>query len=576
MTELRGGITAVRRGALAAALLAAMPSAAAARALPVSAAQIFPVPFASSAPETDGIQQSGIFETAPITLDGAVLFRVAEPLSDGPVPITDRENTIETALQEVVAPVTLDGRETTAYDPATLKAQLRNEHGQAVLAVTDARHSDPLTLVTVTANDAQYQGDTIADVATQWQGSLQDALVRALQKRQPATMREHLRLVEEAGGALVLLTVVLFLAMGTLGRRIAELRRAEERRRSEAERDARQAEAPATPHQQRRRLLAYALRAVRGERPGQRLQALRAALGYGLLLLWFAALVWALSLFPDTTPFARTIGRDTTAVIGTWVVAAVLNRLLDFAIARGSSAWAHGEDVDGSARSVLRAPTIVRALSGFKAFVIVFVAALATLGEVGIPVGSVVTIGGLIAVAVSLAAQNFVRDFLNGFLVLFEDQYVMGDFVTINGMTGLVEQLTLRMVQVRDSEGSLVTVPHSAVTNVLNHSRNWSRVDYRLSLEPAADPFRAIELLRGALDEIAKDPAWRDAVITPVEWIGIDGFTHDWTLVRASIKTAPLRQYELRREINARVRKAFAAEGIGYGPAIGADQIPPA
>ena len=81
-----------------------------------------------------------------------------------------------------------------------------------------------------------------------------------------------------------------------------------------------------------------------------------------------------------------------------------------------------------------------------------FLAALATMGEVGIPVGSVVTIGGLIAVAVSLAAQNFVRDFLNGFLVLFEDQYVIGDFVTINGMTGLVEALTLRMVQLRDRE----------------------------------------------------------------------------------------------------------------------------
>jgi len=556
------------RGALSALVFALVP--------PAAAAQVLPVPFASPAPSNNGIEQSGIFETAPVTLDGAVLFRVVEPLSAGPVPITDRANTIETALQEVVAPVTLDGRDTTAYDPATLKVVLRSENGQTVLVATDARHHDPLTLLTVTANDAQYYGDTAADLGTQWQSVLQDALVRALQKRQPATMRQHVTVVEEVGAGLFIFTVLMAFLSAALTRRLERIRRDEERRRSQEERDARGPGAPGSPHQQRRRLLRFALRALRGEDPGRALRALRSAIVYALLLLWFAALVWGLSLFPETTPFARTLGHGATAILGTWVLAAVMNRLLDFAIARGSSVWAREVRVDGSARSLLRAPTIARALSGFKAFVIVFLAALATLGEVGIPVGSVVTIGGLIAVAISLAAQNFVRDFLNGFLVLFEDQYVMGDYVTINGMTGLVEQLTLRMVQVRDGDGSLVTVPHSSVTNVINHSRNWSRVDYRISLDPNADAFRAMELLRATLDEIAKDPDWRDAVLIPVEWMGIEGFTSTWTYLRASVKTAPLRQYELRREINARVRRAFAAEKIGYGPQIVPEQVPPA
>ncbi|HZO95244.1 MAG TPA: mechanosensitive ion channel family protein [Candidatus Baltobacteraceae bacterium] len=558
----------LRHGVLAAFLLALAPQAA--------AAQVLPVPFSTSAPASNGIETSGIFETAPISLDGATLFRVAEPLSAGAVPITDRQNTVETALQEIVAPVELNGRSTTAYDPATIKVGVRKDNGQTVLAATDARHTEPLTIVTVTADDAQYYGDSVADIAANWQSALQDALSRALEKRQPATMRQHVTLVEEAGIALIVFTALMLIVLAAMGRRLAKIHAEEERRRADAERNARGAGAPGTPHQQRRRLLVFALRALRGDEPGRALRSVRTTLIYALLLLWFGTVVWALSLFPDTTPYARSLGHDATAILGTWIIAAVLNRLLDFAIARASNAWARDGGADGSARSILRAPTIARALSGFKAFILVFLAALATMGEVGIPVGSVVTIGGLIAVAVSLAAQNFVRDFLNGFLVLFEDQYVIGDFVTINGMTGLVEALTLRMVQLRDSEGSLVTVPHSAVTNVINHSRNWSRVDYRLSLDPAADPFRAIELLRGALDEIAKDPAWRDAVLIPVEWIGIDGFTHDWTLVRASVKTAPLRQYELRREINARVRRAFAAENIGYGPAITADQIPPA
>src|SRR5579884_3054702 len=246
------------RGALSALVFALVP--------PAAAAQVLPVPFASPAPSNNGIEQSGIFETAPVTLDGAVLFRVVEPLSAGPVPITDRANTIETALQEVVAPVTLDGRDTTAYDPATLKVVLRSENGQTVLVATDARHHDPLTLLTVTANDAQYYGDTAADLGTQWQSVLQDALVRALQKRQPATMRQHVTVVEEVGAVLFIFTVLMAFLSAALTRRLERIRRDEERRRSQEERDARGPGAPGSPHQQRRRLLRFAPRAARGDR----------------------------------------------------------------------------------------------------------------------------------------------------------------------------------------------------------------------------------------------------------------------------------------------------------------------
>jgi small-conductance mechanosensitive channel len=187
-----------------------------------------------------------------------------------------------------------------------------------------------------------------------------------------------------------------------------------------------------------------------------------------------------------------------------------------------------------------------------------------------------VTIGSVTAIGVSLAAQNFVRDFINGFLVLAEDQYVLGDFVTINGYTGLVEQLTLRMVQIRDGAGNLITIPHSSVTNVVNHSRNWSRIDYRLSVDPAADVDKALEALRGTIQQLALEPHWRSAILTPLEWIGVDALSRDWMLLRASVRTAPLRQFELRRELNARVRRAYREEGIGFGAPVPNEFVPPA
>jgi small conductance mechanosensitive channel len=188
--------------------------------------------------------------------------------------------------------------------------------------------------------------------------------------------------------------------------------------------------------------------------------------------------------------------------------------------------------------------------------------------QLGIPVGSVVTIGGVAAIAVSLAAQNLIRDVVSGFLVLSEDQFVVGDFVTINTASGLVERLTLRMVQIRDASGSLVTIANSAATSVVNHSRNWSRVDYAVSVDPTADVEAAMALIRTTVETLQKDDAWRDAILEPVEWIGVESMSRDGVVIRARIKTAPLRQFALQRELNHRVVRAFAEAKIALGAPI--------
>jgi small conductance mechanosensitive channel len=137
--------------------------------------------------------------------------------------------------------------------------------------------------------------------------------------------------------------------------------------------------------------------------------------------------------------------------------------------------------------------------------------------------------------------------------------------VTINGASGIVERLTLRMVQIRDGSGSLVTISHSAATSVVNHSRNWSRVDYAVSVDPATDVDLAIETVRAAIEGLESDPEWLDAFVDPVEWIGVDGLSRDGMILRARIKTAPLRQFAVQRELNLRISKAFRAAKIGFG-----------
>jgi small conductance mechanosensitive channel len=152
--------------------------------------------------------------------------------------------------------------------------------------------------------------------------------------------------------------------------------------------------------------------------------------------------------------------------------------------------------------------------------------------------------------------------------VLFEDQYVVGDYITINAQSGIVENLSLRMAQIRDTGGNLITIPHSSVTSVVNHSRNWSRVDYRVSVDPGADIGKALAAVRYAIGEVAREERWRGMVLDPVEWIGVDGMSRDGIIIRASMKTAPLRQFELRRAINERVHARLLEANIGLGAPI--------
>jgi small conductance mechanosensitive channel len=182
-----------------------------------------------------------------------------------------------------------------------------------------------------------------------------------------------------------------------------------------------------------------------------------------------------------------------------------------------------------------------------------------------IPIASVVTIGGVAALAIGFAAQSIVKDVLGGLLVLLEDQYVVGDYVLIGEYNGLVEHLTLRMLQVRDSSGRLITIPHSSVTQVVNASRGWSRVDYRVPVGPGVDPDKALGILKATIESIHKEETWSHAILVPIEWMGVETIGQSGIVLRASIRTAPLRQFELRRYINKCVLQAFAAEGVPLG-----------
>jgi small-conductance mechanosensitive channel len=537
----------------------------------VAAAQALPgLPGAASAPPSlpPGIVAAGSLEAASVLLDGVPLFPIAAPLhvSGGEMSIEARLQFVESALAELVAMRGSTGG--TVYDPATLRVSVRPDGAQAIISARDAGHPMPLPILTVTSDDAKYNRLPVSVLAAQWRAILQSALVRALQKRQPAVLHRHFEDVWKLALALVAITLVLGAFVARIRRR--ERRLAEQVATGEREIDRAQAQGAGADADSAAKRLHFMGLAIRAADPAMSLALLQATRGlvvWALVLLWFGGLVWTLALFPQTTPLGELLFNRAYRIAFVWIGAALAIRIAAVGIAQFARYYAAQPRLRGEedARRILRLPTVVNTAVGVLRFVAFFIALLATLSLLGISTGSVLTIGGLVALAVSLAAQNLLRDFLNGFLALVEDQYVVGDYVTIGTVSGLVEHMTLRIVQIRDAQGSLVTIPQGSVTQVVNASRNWSRVDYRVAVEAGADPERALGVLRAAIDELAADPAWRDALEMPVEWTGIDALSTAGILLRASLRTAPLRQFEVKRELNTRVLAALRKEGIALG-----------
>ncbi len=519
-----------------------------------------------------GVRQDGLFYTAPIAIDGVPVFRIAVPTNVGSdqISVEMREQSIEAAIAQVLAPRTLEAGSDTIYDPNSLRVAVHLSGDAAQLVATDAHHPDPLSLLTVTSADAKYQKLPVTTLAEAWRTKLQAGLIAALEKRQPAAVKANVADLYRSFGTLFVVSLALWFVLWFLRKKRIALRASISKNRHDV--DAAEAQQnpehpSATSH--RRRFMGLVIRASGAEMTLRALKALSGILGWGLLLAWFLTIVWALSLFPETTQFSHMLGRRAFWVVVIVTSAFVLVRIADLAIGQMARMYAERASVreggEERTRLLLRIPTLARALAGFATMIIVFVSILGGMGALGVTNNTVLTFGGIAALGVTFAAQNLLRDLLNGAFVLIEDQYVVGDYVIVDQWSGVVEHMSLRVVQLRDSSGSLITIPHGQVTQVVNCSRNWSRVDYRVPIDARADITLAIDVVRKTLVALAAEERYGDWMLDPVELIGVDSMSSTGVVLRASIKTAPLRQFELKREINARVLKGLREAGVALG-----------
>jgi small conductance mechanosensitive channel len=210
-----------------------------------------------------------------------------------------------------------------------------------------------------------------------------------------------------------------------------------------------------------------------------------------------------------------------------------------------------------------RARTLGTVLTSVTTTLVILIAVLMVLHEFGVNTSAAVTGAGIAGVALGFGAQALVRDLIGGFFLILENQIRVGDVVAINGTGGLVEEINLRTTVLRDEEGTVHIFPNGAITTLANRSMNFSFYVISLPLAYGEDTDRAAEIITGVGAELQKDDAFMPFILEPLEMIGVDAFEEHAVRMKLRIKTAPLKQWFVGRELRRRIMKALQAHGVG-------------
>jgi small conductance mechanosensitive channel len=243
------------------------------------------------------------------------------------------------------------------------------------------------------------------------------------------------------------------------------------------------------------------------------------------------------------------------------ILAYALVRMTTLAVRRFEHEVSAGTGLDALERAK-RARTLGSALERAVTVLVTGVAVVMVLDLLHVNIGPVLTGAGIAGLAVGFGAQTLVRDVISGFFLILENQIRVGDAAAINGTNGLVEAINLRTVVLRDIEGAVHVFPNGAINTLANRTKDYSYYVVDLSVSYYDDPDKVAEAVRKVGAELQADPAFGPSILAPIEVLGVDAFA-DWSVkMKTRIKTMPLKQWEVGRELRRRLIKTFEAEGF--------------
>jgi moderate conductance mechanosensitive channel len=529
------------------------------------------------------VSRYGEYETAPIQspLDKNKLFDVTSPTIFNRDKVPSEKLPVEVRAQEVnerlwrILNRTISAKQTPIVTVATL-------NNRPVLEIRNDKSTRPIRLVTVTEPDADFNGKTLDNLAQEWQKILQDEMLRFKQLASPKAIAQRVGQAFQILLGLLIASVTIWFLRRMLTRQqqilearyqqqLAVLAEAEKAQKSEAIAASETTEREEMKAREIADLRSQFLTTLQHQFTLKRRLDINKFLKWALLwifiLMWYIGIARIISTVPLLMRWTLYVWATPLALIAIWFGISLAIRISNSSLERlmhsvkANPLLPFGE----VQRIALRTTTIASALKGFVSFVLVIVGIIWTLSLFNVPTSSIFAGGAIIGFAISFGSQSLVKDLINGCLILMEDQFAVGDVIQIGDKSGLVENLNLRVTQLRNNEGQLITIPNSNITNVSNLTRLWSRIDFSIVVAYENNPMHVLDVLRQISKQLYSEPEWREILPELPEVLGIDDLSHTGMLVRVWIKTAPMEQWRVGREFRLRVRQAFEANNIQIG-----------
>ncbi len=206
--------------------------------------------------------------------------------------------------------------------------------------------------------------------------------------------------------------------------------------------------------------------------------------------------------------------------------------------------------------------TVYAIIKSLLDFIIIAIAGMLILGELGINLGPILAAAGVLGVAVGFGSQRLIEDIISGFIILINDQIRVGDVVEIDGKSGYVEKLDLKMVVLRDLSGNVHFLRNGKIDVVTNMTKDYSYALFEIGIAYKESVEKVMEVMKQIYEEIKQNPFFEQDILEPIEIFGLDKFDDSAVIVKARIKTKPIKQWAITREFNLKLKNKFDDLGI--------------
>ncbi len=249
-------------------------------------------------------------------------------------------------------------------------------------------------------------------------------------------------------------------------------------------------------------------------------------------------------------------------LIAVFLVLFILQRIVLFFVHRLRK---RADSYVGNFHRAAQLRTIASILRATAYSALAFIALIQVLNIFNIPYEPILASAGIIGVGIGLGAQSMFKDMINGILIFIEDQYNVGEVVTIAGLKGSVEDLSLRSTRLRDADGTLYIIPNSQITSVSNFSRDYSVAQLPVSVDASANPDRVMDILRSVAKQVRNDPVFKDIAIADPDILGVNDIRGREVIYPVNIRVRANQRDPVLRELRRRIILAFEKEGIPLG-----------